>query len=107
MTADCYQCRVLFKENQVEPGLVVSRIGNLYSGSSMTGLAATLDIAEPGERVLMASYGSGAGSDAYVFTVTDLITEKRERMVSVESQIENPHREYVDYETYRKIKDMS
>ena len=96
-----------FERSQVEPGLVVSMIGNLYSGSSMAGLAAILDIAEPGERILMASYGSGAGSDAYVFTVTDLITEKRERMVSVESQIENPHREYVDYETYRKMKDMS
>lgn len=96
-----------FERSQIEPSLVVSKIGNLYSGSSMTGLAATLDIAEPEERILMASYGSGAGSDAYIFTVTDLITEKRARTVSVESQIENPHREYVDYETYRRMKNMS
>jgi hypothetical protein len=36
-----------------------------------------------------------------------LITEKRERTMSVESQIENPYREYVEYEKYRRMKDIS
>ena len=96
-----------FEKDQIEPGLVVTHIGNLYAGSSLTGLAAVLDIAEPDEKILMTSYGSGAGSDSYIFTTTDRITEKRGRGVSVRKQIENPHRQYVDYNTYRRWKEMS
>jgi len=94
-----------FEREQIETGLVVTRIGNLYSGSSLTGLAAVLDVAEPGERILMVSYGSGAGSDAYVFTATDKILEKRGRLVTLEEQIESPLTEYIDYNTYRKMKE--
>ncbi len=94
-----------FERGQIETGLVVTRIGNLYSGSSLTGLAAVLDVAEPGERILMVSYGSGAGSDAYVFTATEKILEKRGRLVTLEEQIESPLTEYIDYSTYRKMKE--
>jgi hydroxymethylglutaryl-CoA synthase len=96
-----------FNDDQIEPALVVTQIGNLYSASSLTGLAAILDIAETGDKILMVSYGSGAGSEAYIFTATDKITEKRDRSVPVQGQIENPHREYVDYNTYRKWKEIS
>jgi hydroxymethylglutaryl-CoA synthase len=52
-------------------------MGNAYSGSSLLGLAAILDVAKPGERVFFCSYGSGAGSDAFAFRVTDRILERR------------------------------
>ena len=52
--------RLGFTEEQLKPGLIVSRIGNPYSASSMVGLAATLDIAKSGQRIFMCSYGSGA-----------------------------------------------
>lgn len=94
-----------FDRAQIEPGLVVKEIGNLYSGSCPTALAAVLDIAEPGDKILMTSYGSGAGSDAYLFSVTDEIARKRERSITVKEQIENPHRQYVDYNTYRRWKE--
>lgn len=94
-----------FDREQIEPGLVVKYIGNLYSGSCLTALAAVLDIAEPGEKILMTSYGSGAGSDAYIFTVTDEIEKKREMSITVKGQIDNPHRQYVDYSTYRRWKE--
>ncbi len=94
-----------FTREQIEPGMVVTKIGNLYSASCLAGLAAILDISEPGDKILIASYGSGAGSDAYIFTVTENIVEKRERLVPIVEQIENPHREYVDYAFYRKMKD--
>jgi hydroxymethylglutaryl-CoA synthase len=94
-----------FTREQISPGLVVEKIGNLYSGSCPTGLAAVLDIAEPEDTILMSAYGSGAGSDAYIFTVTDKILDKRTRIVPLEDQIENVHREYVDYSFYRKMKD--
>jgi hydroxymethylglutaryl-CoA synthase len=96
-----------FSKEQIEPGLVVKKIGNLYSGSCPVGLAAILDIADPGDKILMTAYGSGAGSDSYIFTVTDKIEEKRERLVTVQDQINNPHREYVDYTFYRKMKDST
>jgi hydroxymethylglutaryl-CoA synthase len=101
-------CRAAgFDNDQIAPGLAVTHIGNLYSGSCLAGLAAVLDIAEPRDKILVTSYGSGAGSDSYVFTVTDKIEEKRERIVPLKEQIESPHREYVDYNTYRKFKDLT
>ena len=85
------------------PELIVA----LKSGdATLTGLAAVLDVADPGERILMVSYGSGAGSDAYIFTVTEQILEKRGRLVRLEEQIESPLREYIDYSTYRKMKEI-
>ncbi len=95
-----------FQKDQIEPGLVVRYVGNLYSGSSPTALAAVLDIADPGDRILMTSYGSGAGSESYIFTVTKEIENKRERSIPIKQQIESPHKEYVDYNTYREWKEM-
>ncbi len=91
-----------FSGEQIKPGLVVSRLGNTYSGSCMMGLAATLDIAEPGDRIFMTAFGSGAGSDAFSFSVTDRIDEVRNGAPSVEELLANPV--YIDYATYAKHK---
>jgi len=94
-----------FKEDQYMPGLQVAKFGNTYSGSSPTGLAAVLDIAKPNDRIVIVSYGSGAGSDAYSLIVTNQILEKRNRQrFTIHYQAENEHVEYVDYETYRRLK---
>jgi hydroxymethylglutaryl-CoA synthase len=94
-----------FKEDQYLPSLKVSNFGNAYSGSSPIGLAAVLDIAKPDERIVLVSYGSGAGSDAYSFITTSQILEKKKRQkFSVQYQIENEHIEYIDYHTYRWLK---
>jgi hydroxymethylglutaryl-CoA synthase len=94
-----------FKEEQYLPSLQVAKFGNTYSGSSPVGLAAVLDIAKPEERILIVSYGSGAGSDAYSFMTTSQIIEKRQRQkLTVKHQAENPFLEYVDYTTYRRLK---
>jgi len=94
-----------FKEDQFMPGLQVARFGNTYSGSSPIGLAAILDVAKPNDRILIVSYGSGAGSDAYSLLVTNEILEKRGRQrFTVRSQAESEFLEYVDYETYRRLK---
>jgi len=62
-----------FSEEQLQVGLLVEEIGNCYAASSMLGLIAVLDVAKPGENILLISYGSGAGSDALAFRVTDEI----------------------------------
>ncbi|MCS7095910.1 MAG: hydroxymethylglutaryl-CoA synthase [Candidatus Bathyarchaeota archaeon] len=94
-----------FSEEQYLPSLQVAKFGNTYSGSSPIGLAAVLDIAKPDERILMVSYGSGAGSDAYSFITTSQIIEKRGcQKISVKYLAENPFLEYVDYQTYRRLK---
>ncbi len=94
-----------FKEEQYLHSLQVLRFGNTYSGASLTGLAAVLDVAKPNERILVASYGSGAGSDAYSLITTNQILDKRERQkLTVKYQAENPFIEYVDYTTYRRLK---
>jgi hydroxymethylglutaryl-CoA synthase len=91
-----------FNTEQIKPGLVVTRLGNTYSGSCMMGLAATLDIAKAGDRIFMTSFGSGAGSDSFSFTVTDRIEEIRNGAPSVEKLMANPI--YIDYATYARHK---
>ncbi len=94
-----------FREEQYLPSLQVAKFGNTYSGSSPLGLAAVLDIAKPDERILIVSYGSGAGSDAYSLITTSQIIDKRKRQkLTVRHQAENPFLEYVDYTTYRRLK---
>ncbi len=91
-----------FSSEQIKPGLVVSRLGNTYSGSCMMGLAALLDIAEPNDRIFMTAFGSGAGSDAFSFIVTDVIDEIRNGAPGVEELLANPI--YINYATYAKHK---
>ena len=67
-----------FTPEQIKTGLLVSVIGNTYAGSSLIGLTAVLDEAKPGDRILMVSFGSGAGSDAFSIRVTDRIAERRD-----------------------------
>ena len=90
-----------FTPKQLQPGFVVERIGNPYSASSMVGLAATLDIAKNGQLIFMCSYGSGAGSDAFVFEVTPEIKAYQKRNTeTVAKQIKN--KEYIDYSLIAK-----
>ncbi len=63
-----------FTEEQIKEGLLVQDIGNTYSGSSLLGLCAVLDVAKPGDRIFLTSYGSGAGSDSFDLTVTEKIS---------------------------------
>ncbi|MEM0438148.1 MAG: hydroxymethylglutaryl-CoA synthase [Candidatus Micrarchaeia archaeon] len=88
-----------FTKEQIAPGLITPLIGNTYSAASLIGLAATLDVAKPGDKILVASFGSGAGSDAFHIEVTDEIV-KRRNPVHVHSIIE--HKKYIDYGTYAK-----
>lgn len=94
-----------FKDEQFMPSIQMTKFGNTYSGASLVGLAAILDIAKPNESILMVSYGSGAGSDAYLLRTTSQLLDKRNRQkITVKSQAENPFIQCVDYVTYRRLK---
>ena len=90
-----------FEEKQIKDGLLTPVIGNTYSGASMLGLAAVLDIAKPNEKILLTSFGSGAGSDSFAIEVKDKIDEKRSRLTKV-SDIINTRKIYIDYSNYLK-----
>jgi hydroxymethylglutaryl-CoA synthase len=91
-----------FTKEQIEPGLVVPMIGNTYSGSSLIGLAATLDVARPGERIFLVSFGSGAGSDAFSIEVLEGIEDIRDRAPKVRDYVGKA--QYLDYAMYAKHK---
>ena len=91
-----------FTPEQIEPGLLVPVIGNTYSGSSIIGLTATLDVAQPGDRILLVSFGSGAGSDAFDLTVTDKIVERRDKAKKTQDYI--ARRIEIDYATYARYR---
>lgn len=87
-------------EEKLKNGLLSPVIGNTYSGATMLGLAAILDVAKPGEVILATSYGSGAGSDSFIFKVTENINGKKGP--KVQDYIKN--KEYVDYAQYAVLK---
>ncbi len=94
-----------FTMEQIKQGLMVPFIGNTYSGASLVGLASVLDVARPGDRIFLTSYGSGAGSDSFDITVTPNIKKlKRENAPLVSQMIEE--KEYLDYGTYAKLTDL-
>lgn len=93
-----------FTPEQMQQGLVVSLMGNTYSGSSITGFSAILDILKPGEKALLVSFGSGAGSDSFIFEATDKIVDVQNRAPHIWDQLKanRIYLTYGQYVAYRK-----
>jgi hydroxymethylglutaryl-CoA synthase len=91
-----------FGQEQIAAGLLVPMIGNTYSGAAIVGLTAILDVAEPGDRVLMVSFGSGAGSDAFGIRLTERILERRDLAPKTQAYI--ARRTEVDYGLYARMR---
>jgi len=96
--------RLGFSEDQLKSSLIVESIGNPYSASSLLGLAAVLDVARPGSKIFMVSYGSGAGSDGFVWETTEHIKKiqqwRRKQHAQLTDQIQD--KTYVSYIEYLK-----
>ena len=92
-----------FSKEQLETGWLSPWLGNTYSGASPIGLTAVLDKARPGDRIFMVSYGSGAGSDGFVWTVTDRIDEVRDAAPHTREQLDND-KIYLSYGAYAKLR---
>jgi len=84
-------------------GLVTPYVGNTYSGAALLGLANVLDHAEPGQRILVVGYGSGAGSDAFdLETTEELASFDRARGRPVQYYLD--HGVEIPYAVYAKFR---
>jgi hydroxymethylglutaryl-CoA synthase len=87
-----------FSREQIRVGLLAPQIGNTYAGAALIGLTAVLDEAAPGDRVLVVSFGSGAGSDAFAITATDALPARRSAAPGTQDYI--ARRKEIDYGVY-------
>lgn len=90
--------RLSFTDAQLASSLVSKSLGDLGAASVPVALAAALDVAKVGDRIMVISYGSGAGSDALSFKVVG------DRKAQVKVQAEIDRKEYIDYVKYLKLK---
>ncbi|MFQ5762028.1 MAG: hydroxymethylglutaryl-CoA synthase [Candidatus Bathyarchaeia archaeon] len=90
-----------FSKKQLEPGLLSPVMGNAYAGSSLLGLAATMEMAQVGDRILIVSYGSGSGSDAFSIVV-ERKPDSLKRAPTVSHMLARKH--YVDYAEYTRYR---
>jgi hydroxymethylglutaryl-CoA synthase len=93
-----------FDPAQLAQGMVVNTVGNTYSASSLLGLASVLDCAEPGKKILLVSYGSGSGCDAFVLKTTDHIKNRSNKFCDLKSYLHR--KKYLTYSEYRKNMDL-
>ena len=91
-----------FKPPQIEAGLLSPNIGNVYAGSALVGLTAVLDVAKPGDRILLVSYGSGAGSDAFSLRAGERLSGRQGLAPKTRDYI--ARRTEIDYATYARFR---
>ena len=96
--------RLGFTDEQVAPSLTVSDIGNPYSASALLGFSAVLDSAKPNKKIFMVSYGSGAGSDGFIWKTTKELLHvqkmRKQRQQTIDQQKTN--KTYISYVEYLK-----
>ncbi len=96
--------RLGFTAEQLLPSLLVDRIGNPYSASSMISLIAVLEQARPGQKIFLVSYGSGAGSDAFLLQTTEKILNFQAKVIEQKNTIKQMMQDktYISYTQYLK-----
>ncbi|HLC25962.1 MAG TPA: hydroxymethylglutaryl-CoA synthase [bacterium] len=102
--------RLGFAREQIEPGVIAPVIGDCGAASALLGLIHVLDTAKPKQRILLATYGFGAGSDALSLEVTPAIEKKRPAIPLADSLYKR--KAMVDYATssrfeYKYIQDSN
>jgi hydroxymethylglutaryl-CoA synthase len=79
-----------FTPAQLEFSLPVTHIGNAYAAAVPLALANVLDNAESGKKILVVSYGSGAGADGFIFKTTKhLLTLQKKSLNTLKNQIDS------------------
>lgn len=90
-----------FTGEQLVQSHVVSELGNSYTASALMGLIAVLEVTKPDDLIFFASFGSGAGSDAFVFRATKGINKIKNTFSA-----RKKNKEYIDYATYLKFMEI-
>lgn len=93
--------RLGFNEKQLGPGLVVSKIGNPYSASSLLGFINLLEQIGGEKLILLTSYGSGAGSDSFLFKTTNKLRSTKNTLHSFKYYLDK--KRYISYSTFLKF----
>lgn len=94
-----------FTPEQIKPSLTVEKIGNPYSAAALLGLSTVLDIAKPNEKIFFVSYGSGAGSDGFIFQTTKELPKFQKKNEPFSARVDK--KEYVGYLEYlRKMRSI-
>ena len=60
-------------------------------------------MAKPGNKILMCSYGSGSGSDAFILTVTERISEVQDKAIRTRKMLDEDQI-YLQYGEYAKFR---
>ncbi|MDF2955247.1 MAG: OB-fold protein [Candidatus Alkanophagales archaeon MCA70_species_2] len=89
------------RDEQWRHVLIAQEIGCAGAATCLISLAKTLDVAKPSEKILVVSYGAGAGSDVFELTVTERIEERRGWVKPVEEYLRR--KEYVSYGVYERF----
>ncbi|MFC1624837.1 hydroxymethylglutaryl-CoA synthase [Patescibacteria group bacterium] len=71
-----------FTEKQLKHSLLVKEIGNTYSANSLISLSNVFDHCSGKEKILVTSYGSGAGSDSLFFVTSKNIKNYKKTHIS-------------------------
>jgi len=82
---------------------ISSILGDLGSCSAFISLAGILDRAKPGQRILLASYGSGA-SNAMSLITRGQISKKRRNLTPLKRYIDR--KQYLTYTSYLRIREQ-
>jgi hydroxymethylglutaryl-CoA synthase len=91
-----------FTPEQIKTGLLVPVIGNTYSGAAIIGLTAILDEAQPGDLILLTSFGSGAGSDAMIIRATERLAKVRGNAPTTQAYVDRCTE--IDYAQYVRMR---
>jgi len=87
-----------FDYQQLEDSFIIPYFGNCYTASALMGLMAVLAKAKENDLIYFCSYGSGAGSDAFIFKATKKLVHIRE---DFQEKLKN--KKYINYPTYLKF----
>jgi hydroxymethylglutaryl-CoA synthase len=66
-----------FSEEKLISGMTIDEVGNPYSAAVLLGLVRVLSRVKANQRILVSSYGSGAGADCMMLRTTKWVETKR------------------------------
>lgn len=89
-----------FEDKKVSASLISAKIGDVGAASPLLALSKILESASVGQRVLLCSYGPGAGADAASF----VIEQKTKPAAGIGYEDYLARKEYIDYATYLKLR---